>query len=165
MALEMGQRLGGSSWGAAGVSEGDEPVWGDVSVKLRNRGIAGDAGGFGSLSHTNESRSLPRENVVLGGLGGNTGVYVGVSDLPLSCALLRDSNNTGWEGSPRPPAHAGQGLGTERKGSLEQQKHERERWSPWNGNMQRRRQRAAACCVLEAGELSLGHTGLTVPWI
>lgn len=43
----MGQRLGGSCWGVTGVSEGGEHIWGDLSVMLRNRGIGGDAGGFG----------------------------------------------------------------------------------------------------------------------
>lgn len=34
----MGQRLGGSCWRVAGASEGGEPVWGDLSVKVRSLG-------------------------------------------------------------------------------------------------------------------------------
>lgn len=47
------------------------PFWGDLSVKVRNRRIGGDAGAFGSLSSTNGSQSLPGENV-------ETPVFVGV---------------------------------------------------------------------------------------
>lgn len=53
MGLEIGQRLGGSCWGVAGVSEGSEPIWGDLSVKLRKRGIGEDVGGFGSVINDN----------------------------------------------------------------------------------------------------------------